>query len=263
MLKKFILFLLLVSLATGFFAYNQYKKYQEAEKQKKVIATQAENHAPPDYLIILVGDSMTEYIGNSTELRGYLSEYYPGKTLDVYNYGFGSTNIQTVPYRLTQWTNRDRPYQPILDIDFDLIIIESFGHNPLSEYPREEGLRKQDQTLEEIVKLIKDRRPNAKIAFLTTISPNSKTYAHGVADLTPEARKIWVEERIAFIKNHAEFAKSRNIPLINVFEKSLNSSGDGDLQYIEDKNYIHPSPKGIILIQREIADFIYTNKLLN
>ena len=263
MLKRFIPFFLLLILAASVFANQQYKKYREAEKQKKVLATQTQKHAPPDYLIILVGDSMTQYIGNSTEMRQFLADYYPGKTFDIYNYGFGSTNIQTVPYRLTQWTNRDRPYQPILDIDFDLIIIESMGHNPLSSYPREEGLRKQTETLDEIVRLIKDRRPSAKIAFLTTISPNSKTYAHGVADLTPEVRKIWVEERSSFIKNHAEFAKSRGIPLINVFDKSLNKEGDGDLQYIEDKNYIHPSPKGIILLQKEIADFIYNNNLLN
>ena len=251
-------------MVAGFFTFRYYQHSKELKKQADITAKQIENKIPPDYLIILVGDSMTEYIGNSTEMRQYLGEYYPGKTFDVYNYGFGSTNILSIPYRLTQWSNRDRPYQPILDInDADLIILESMGHNPLSQFPLEEGLRKQTQALEEIVKLIKERRPDTKIVFLTTISPNSKTYAHNVVELSDENRQIWVKERVAYIKNHAKFAKDNNIPLIDVFTKSLDKNGDGNLTYIEDKNYIHPSPKGILLLQREIADFIYNNHLLD
>jgi len=237
--------------------------YQQTKKQEKALATLPKDHARPDFLVILVGDSMTEYIGNSTEMRQYLSDYYPGKTFDIYNYGFGSTNILTIQSRLTQWTNRDRPYQPILDIDSDLIILESMGHNPLSQFPLEEGLRKQNEALEVIVKLIKDKRPEVKLVFLTTISPNSKTYAHNVVELSNETRQIWVKERVAYIKNHAKFAKDHDIPLIDVFTKSLDKNGDGDLQYIEDKNYIHPSPKGILLLQREIADFIHLELLGN
>jgi len=257
--KKFLLAILVfLILAISCAGYYQYQKYQDSLRVQKGVAAGSNN---PDYLIILVGDSMTEYLGNSTELRGYLAEYYPGKTLDIYNYGFGSTSILSVPARLTQWTNRSRPYQPILDVDSDVIIIESFGHNPLSEFSLEEGLRKQEQTLDEIVKLIKERRPDTKIVFLNTISPNSKTYAFRSVDLSSEARKKWVDERIAYIKNHAKYANSHGIPLINVFEKSL-TGGDGNPAYISDTDYIHPSPKGIIFIQKEIADFMYQSKIL-
>ena len=264
MAKNLVPFLLLTALVVGIFAFYKYQQINNQKQPESGSPTSQSTPPPkPDFLIILVGDSMTQYLGNSTELRQYLKEYYPDKTLDIYNYGFGSTNILSVPARLTGWTNVDRPYQPILDIDSDIIIIESFGHNPLSQYPREEGLRKQEETLDEIVRLIRDRRPNVQIVFMTTISPNSKTYARSAADLSPETRKEWVEERIAYIKNHAEYAKSHNIPLINVFEKSLDKTGDGNLDYIEKQNYIHPSPSGIVFISHEIADFIYKNSLLN
>jgi lysophospholipase L1-like esterase len=261
MLRKLLPLLLLIIFLVGAYGAYQYRNYQKAKKEQQVLGTKPIGQVPPDYLIILIGDSMTQYLGNSTELRGFLADYYPNKTFDIYNYGFGSTNILSVTSRLTGWTNRDRPYQPILDIDSDVIIIESFGHNPLSEFPLEEGLRKQEQALDEIVKLIKDKRPNSKIVFLTTISPNSKTYAYRSVDLSDEARKKWVDERISYIKNHKKYAKEHNIPLIDVFEKSL-INGDGNPVYISDTDYIHPSPKGIILIQKEIADFMYQSKIL-
>lgn len=218
---------------------------------------------PVDYTIVLVGDSMTEVLGNSDELRKYLDEYYPNKTFEVLNYGFGSTNILSLPQRLTEKTFHGREFRPITDIDFDLIIIESFGHNPLSELPLKEGLKKQTEILDQTVNIIKEKNPRAKLVFMATISPNKQNYAKGQVDLTPEARSIWVEERIEFIKNHIEYAKSHNIPLINVYEKSLNKDGDGKIEFVNSSDYIHLSASGVHLISRETADFIYNGKLLN
>ena len=215
---------------------------------------------PTNYLLVLVGDSMTEYLGNSDELRAYLKKYYPNQTFDILNYGFGSTNILSVETRLQEKTFYHREFMPILDIAFDVILIESFGHNPLSQYPLEEGLRQQTEALERIVKLINKENPKAKIVFIATISPNKKVYAYRKVDLSDEQREKWAEERIAYIKNHMEFARSRNIPLVNVFDKSLNEDGDGNLEYISDADYIHPSPNGVILISKEIADLIFMVK---
>lgn len=217
---------------------------------------------PEDLVMVLVGDSMTERLGNSDEIRDYLNKDFPGKTVEVLNYGFGSTNILSVPDRLTKTTFHGRDFRPILDIDFDLIIIESFGHNPLSELPLDQGLQKQTETLDRIVTMIKNSNPNAKIVFLATLAPNSRNYAKNTVDLTPEKRVEWATERTAYIKNHINYANSHNIPLINVYQKSLNKDGDGDLKYIDEKDYIHPSPSGIYLISQEIADFIKNNNLM-
>ncbi|MFA5933048.1 MAG: SGNH/GDSL hydrolase family protein [Microgenomates group bacterium] len=217
---------------------------------------------PQDFTIVLLGDSMTERLGNSDELLADLANYYPKKTFEVLNYGFGSTNILSAQKRLESETFNGRVFRPIINIDFDLILVESFGHNPLSEFPLDQGLQKQTEALDNIVKTIIENNSHAKIVFVATLAPSKKHYARGIADLTPEVREKWALERIAYIKNHMEYAKAHNIPLINVFSKSLNSDGDLNLDYINTLDYIHPSPKGIYLISDEMAKFIFENHIL-
>lgn len=216
---------------------------------------------PEDYTFVLLGDSMTAALGNSDELRSYLTKYYPDKTFEFLNYGFGSTNILSVEKRLTEPTTYDRVYRPILNIDFNVILIESFGHNPLSDYPLDEGVKKQNEALDKIVSLISKSNPKATILFVATIAPNRRRYGEGQVDLSPEQRAKWADERSDYIKNHIKYAQDHNIPLINIYEKSL-IDGDGNLEYIDNANYIHPSPSGVIFISQQIADFIYKNKIL-
>jgi len=211
----------------------------------------------------MVGDSMTEKLGNSDEIRAYLKKDYPNKTFEILNYGFGSTNILSVQERLQKETFYGRSFRPILDIAFDLILIESFGHNPLSQFPLDTGLKKQTEALDKIVATIKKVNPKAKIVFVATISPNKRRYGEGQVDLNFEQRIRWAEERIAYIKNHIEYAKTHQIPLINIYEKSLNSDGDGNLDYISKDDFIHPSPNGVYLISEEIAKFIAKQELVH
>lgn len=217
---------------------------------------------PANYTIVLLGDSMTETLGNADELISYLSQSYPNKTFQILNYGFGSTNILSAPDRLTQKTFHGRDFRPILDINFDLVIIESFGENPLSEYSRQYGLNIQSQTLDKMVQTIREKSPNSKIVFMATIAPNSKNFAKNQVDLSEEQRTKWVDERKAYMKNHIAYARLHNIPLIDIFDDSLDKDGDGKMIYIRTDDYIHPSPVGIKFISWEIADFIYKNQLL-
>lgn len=217
---------------------------------------------PQDYTFVLLGDSMTEALGNSDELKSYLKEYYPRKSFEVLNYGFGSTNILSAQERLEKETFYGRTFRPILNIAFDVILIESFGHNPLSQFPLDEGLKKQIEALDKIVSLIKIENPKSKIIFVATIAPNKYKYAEGVVTLSAEQKEIWVNERIAYIKNHINYAKEHQIPLINIFEKSLDNNGDGNLKYVNNTGFIHPSPEGIYFISEQIAKEIFANKLL-
>lgn len=214
-----------------------------------------------DKTLVLVGDSMTEVLGNSDEIKEYLKKYYPKKEVEVLNYGFGSTNLLSVPDRLQSPTFYKREFIPIQDIDFDIIFIESFGHNPLSHLSLEEGLKKQEETLDKIVNMVKSSNPKAQIVFIATISPNSQSYAYGSVELAKAKRYEWVNERIAYIKNHIKYAQENKIHLVNVFEKSLNKDGDGNPIYINSTDNIHPSPSGVYLISQEIADYIYNNNL--
>lgn len=264
-LKTFYSLLFLAVLILPLVFITQQKKQEETKElveTSKQIQILGEEKKRPDHLIVLLGDSMTEYMGNSDELRQYMAQYYPGKTFDFLNYGFGSTNILSVEKRLLEWNFYGRDFMPIMDIDFDLIFIESFGHNPLSDYPLQEGLKKQNEALDKIVEIITTKHPKNKIVFVATISPNSKTYAYRTVEMDDKTRKIWTEERRAYIKNHIKYGKDHGLPVVNVFEKSLDLFGDGNMDYISDTDYIHPSPKGVYLISKEIADFIYKETLL-
>ena len=142
--RRILIFgVVLLLIILSFFFFLSKKSKEQAPISKAPIEVKGLSSArvkyPVDYTIVLVGDSMTEVLGNSDELRKYLDEYYPNKTFEVLNYGFGSTNILSLPQRLTEKTFHGREFRPITDIDFDLIIIESFGHNPLSDLPLKEG----------------------------------------------------------------------------------------------------------------------------
>lgn len=214
------------------------------------------------YTIVLVGDSMTDFLGSGSELKKYLKQYYPNKKIGIENFSIGSTNITTLPDRLQNLTNFNGVIsQPILNSSFDLIIIESFGHNPLRDVSLEEGLKKHNEIMDKARQMIKERHPEAKIVLLATIAPHKERYAEGVANLTTEERKKWANERSEYIKNHIQYAKKNKLPLINVYQKSLDASGRGNIDYINTGDFIHPSVTGIELISKEIADFIFQQRI--
>ena len=216
------------------------------------------------YTVILVGDSMTDVLGENFDiLRKYLTKYYPKKEFGLFNYGYGSTNILSVEQRLNQGTEYlGRTNQTILDRYFDVLIIESMGNNPLSEYPLDQGLKLQTEALNRIVSQIAFYHPNSVIIFLATIDPSQSHFGLGVVDLSPEQRNSWANERRFYIENHINYANTHHFPLINVYEKSLNKNGATILKYLNSNDYIHPSAAGIDLISKEIADFLFHNQIL-
>ncbi len=256
--RLFIFFCVLIGLASYFLIYSQKNILPKSTTPVTVnIFGREKVKYPQDYTIVMVGDSMTETLGNSDELKKFLSQYYPGKSFEVLNYGFGATNILSAMDRITKETQHGRQFRPIADIDYDLILVESFGENPLSQYTQEVGLQYQTQELDKIVSILKETNSRGKIVFVATISPNKQIFAQNQLDLTLEKRADWVKERIAYMKNHIAYAKSHHIPLINIFDSSLMENGDGNPDYISNSDYIHPSPTGTVFISKQIADFIY------
>lgn len=244
------------------FKFNKPPKVDTPKSTPEILGVTGKVKYPADYTIVLVGDSMTERLGNADELKAYLKEDYPNKTFQFLNYGYGATNILSVPERLEKTTFYGREFMPIIKIEFDLLLLESFGHNPLSSFPLEEGLKKQEETLDKIMEILKRESPSAKIVFVATISPNKKNYARNLLDLSAQAREIWANERVAYIKNHVKYANDHNIPVVNVYGPSLDENGEGKLIYIRDDDYIHPSPTGIYFISEQIENFIFEKRIL-
>jgi lysophospholipase L1-like esterase len=96
---------------------------------------------------------------------------------------------------------------------------------------------------------------------MSTVAPIRNRYAEGSTVLSPEVRRQWADERAAYIKNHIKFAQDHNIPLLDLYTKSLNN-GEGTMDYINSNDFIHPSVTGIDFISKEMADWIYNERIL-
>lgn len=221
------------------------------------------------YIIFMVGDSMTEELGEfGGQITEELNKDYestPGhQRIVIDNYATGSTNLLGLPIAMTEKkVNKDKTLDPLLSRHFDLILIESFGYNPLSQLGIDEGLKKQTATLDQVMKLLTKTHPDAAIMFVATIAPNKETYGKEIDPNTSvEGRTKEAEERMAYIRNHIEYAKIHHIPLIDIFNKSLTSDGDGDLKYINPVDHIHPSFEGAAFISQQIANTIYESNIL-
>lgn len=219
------------------------------------------------YTIFMIGDSMTLALGpHGGTLNQFINELFKKDNIFVLidNYAKGSTNILSVNDELEQKTTYwDSTFEPLLSRNFDLILIESFGYNPLSSFGPDEGIKKQTQALGELMQTLITTHPNSAIVFVATIAPNKENYAKKVIlNIPTEDRIKQAEERMAYIKNHINYAKSHNIPIIDVYDKSLSAQGDGELKYINPDDYIHPSFEGVNFIGHEIANYIYDNQIL-
>lgn len=187
-----------------------------------------------------------------------------GRKFLIDNYSLGSTNILSVNDLITQKTTYwDSTFESMLSCDYDLILVESFGYNPLSQFGIEEGIKRQNKALDELMTKLVNTHPNSAIVFGATIVPSKANYAKKVLLDIPDADRVkQAEERMAYIRNHIEYAKSHNISIIDIFNKSLTVDGDGNLIYIDPNDYIHPSTLGVDFIGHEIATVIYNNKIL-
>lgn len=214
------------------------------------------------YNIVLVGDSMTHALGpHGGRLLDYLQAKFVGKGFIIDNYAY-STNITSLPNFLTQTTKTwDVTFPPILERSYDVIIIESFGYNPLSNYSIPVGLEHQEEVVNQSIKQLLKAHPSSLIVFMATIAPNKEMYAKGTVQMTEDQRQNEVNERIAYINNFIKYANNHNIPLINVFEKSQDN-GDGILKYINPDDYIHPSIDGIELISDTITNTLWNQNLI-
>src|ERR1035437_1450701 len=92
------------------------------------------------YKIVMIGDSMTVALGpHGGGLSDYMNSLYKKNAQDpqrihIDNYAKLS-NILAVNDELTKKTTiSEYTFGPLLSEDFDLILVESYGYNPLSQF---------------------------------------------------------------------------------------------------------------------------------
>jgi hypothetical protein len=215
------------------------------------------------YRIILLGDSMTAALGPyADKLREVVKETYTDRDLIIENRSAPSSNVASLQDRLLSTsTQTDVDYEPILGKDFDIIVIESFGYNPLSHLGLAEGIDKANESLLNAMRILVREQPNALVIFLATVAPSHTMYGVGAVDLTPAVRDQWASERDAYIENHIAFAQEHNIPIVDVYHLTKSKTGDGMLKYINLTDHIHPSQVGVNFIQEQLAAYFIDNKI--
>lgn len=269
----FVIIGIIVTLVIGSFYFVKSKTYKQALTSATPTPFVFSTYTPPKiekkdlYVVFMVGDSMTHALGpRGGTMSQFINELYKKSNsfVSIDNYAQGSANILDIDDQLNkQTTYWDSTFEPLLSRDFDLILVESFGYNPLSKFGLEEGIKRQNEALGELMTTLISTHPKSAVVFVATIAPNREKYALNILkEISDEDRRRQAEERMTYIKNHIDYAKSHNIPVINIYEKSLSEQGDGDLKYINPDDYIHPSHEGVDFIGHEIANFIYNEQIL-
>ena len=280
-----ILIFILLLLVVFLFLYNFRKDYQLHQLQKAAIPTaipttdpsqiRITTYNPPKilrkqvYKISMVGDSMTAILGpHGGILSEYMNSLYKSpedkvQHIIIDNYA-KSSNIQAVDSQLEQKTTiSEYTFGPLLSENYDLLLVESYAYNPLSQYEPEEAIKQQNLALDQLIEKIRTKSPKTAVIFVATISPNIQNYAKGTEENSSEVQRAkQAGERILYLRNHIEYAKKHNIPLINIYEKSLTPEGDGDMKYINESDDIHPSDTGVEFISHEIGQYIFDNRIL-
>lgn len=206
------------------------------------------------YAIALFGDSMIDTMGEHLEyLQKDFSEKYPGTVFHLYNYGIGSQNAEQGFARFyTPFSNRERSYPPISQINADVVVIGSFAYNPFSPYNR-------DQHWLALKKLVKEaKKTSSAVYMLAEIAPLSYGFGkgpHGVnwnVDLAYQHATHILE----LLQNAIDLARELNVPVIDAFNPSKENGVFGIRAYVNPDDGIHPSVAGHEFMAKEIADTI-------
>lgn len=212
--------------------------------------------------LALLGDSMIDTLNDSV-CQASFQRYFPSIKFNYLKYGYGSTNIESAPKRLTENTTYlGQEKAPILSQSPDIIVIESFAYNNFGN--SQSGIERQSQALKKMIDLIKEKSPNTKIILAATIAPNSITYGNGLKDYYfSSLEKVERTSTIKlYLQNLISFAQKNSLPLADAFHPSLfGQNGLDDL--ISSTDHLHPSTLGTELFCDTVAKTILDNSLIN
>lgn len=224
-----------------------------------------ENPLPKtSYKIAVLGDSMVDTLGPGIPLlQSGLSGQYPGTAFTVLNYGVGATNIEYGIKRLHEpYEYLGAQVEALLSVKPDVIVVESFGYNPLSLTQD----RRNDHWLNmaKIIETIRDELPETEIVIAATIAPNDRVFGDGAPGIAFDAEEKSKRVRIIreYIENAVALAGQFSLPLADAYHDSLDADGNGKLSYINNGDHIHYSDAGRKLMTDKISRAIIDNRLL-
>jgi lysophospholipase L1-like esterase len=218
--------------------------------------------------IVVLGDSMTDTAGEGCPiLCAELEKHYPGRPFDIYNYGVGGTRVGYGLWRLTHdYEFNDKKYKALIKLDPDIVLVESFAYNNGSDGPREGGLSHFREMHRQIVETLREKT-NAKIVYVVTIAPDIEHFLESVPNFinTPVSIRKWMaEDRMVYLEETIKLAKEFKLPLVNVYQASLDAEKQGTPlgRWINPKDCIHPGEEGQQLIAENIVKVFVDKKII-
>lgn len=193
----------------------------------------------------MLGDSMVDTLffgGNFWELKMALEKEFLGEEYELLNYGVGSTNAELGLLRVSSdydYKERGRHLPALVSQKPDITIVGCFSYNHKTDSA--DDMEKYEETIRTIVKTLQKEGPG-KVWLYIAMAPNKDSYTTGIPWLGWEEEKR-LNEYETTRKYQAEFlqiAEELKLPLIDAYHPSL-VDGDGDLKYISNVDFIHPS----------------------
>lgn len=195
------------------------------------------NLTKSSYTIAIFGDSMEDTMGDNLEyLSQSLKNKYPQTSFHFYNYGIGAENVEAGIARLSQELHyQSRNYPSLTSLKPDILIIGSFAYNPFAPYDRDRHWLK----LSELVQNAKNI--SAKVYILAEIAPLRSNFGQGPNGVNWPADVAYTHSGhiIEQLENAVGLSRSLNVPLINAFYPSRDTTG-----YVNPSDGIHPSVSG-------------------
>ena len=220
------------------------------------------------YKIVLIGDSMTYMAGeNYPLLKRELEKHYPGIEFDLYNYGVGGTRVGYGLWRLTNdYEFKDKQYTALVNLNPDIVLVESFAYNNGHDSTREDGLSHFREMHYKIVETLKNKT-NAQIVHVVTIAPDLEHFLESVPNYknTPASIRRWMaEDRVLYLEEMIKIAGELNTPLVNVYQASLDAAKQGTPlgRWINPKDWIHPGEEGHQFIAENIVKVFMEKELI-
>ncbi|MBI2051246.1 hypothetical protein HYT33_00620 [Candidatus Roizmanbacteria bacterium] len=219
------------------------------------IATPTPSLAKRSYTIAIIGDSMVDTMGERLEyLEHALKKKYPETTFFLYNYGKGSENVSEGIARFSEeFKYKDRNFPPLPKIQTDIIIIGSYGYNPLYPFDRD----RHWLTLTQLVNTAKQKK-DAEVYMLAEIAPLVRDFGRGPGgvDWPDNLRYEHAQQIIQQLENAVSLSRALGVPLVNSYEKSIDNqqTKEGKRELVNSFDGIHPSVKGHEFIADAIVE---------
>lgn len=206
-----------------------------------------------EYKIAVFGDSMVDTMGDDLPyLKDALKKKYPNTTFKLYNYGKGGETVDDGLARFKDpFSYSGRNYKSIIELNPDVIILGSFGYNPVVPYDRDHHWLTLTKLVEEA------KETGADVYVLAENAPLRTDFGKGPKGVNWDSVSAYEHSGkiIQQIQNAISLSKNLNVLLIDVFDKTIVSNRtEGKKELVNTSDGIHPSKEGHEFIANEIVN---------